>query len=560
MALMTDDEPPFLEKNNSIPNLALINTSPIEVAKLIRGLKKSHISPCGISGKFLHLISQPISNSLSRLLNNLFEIGYFPENWKIAHVTPIFKRTGSKNIKSNYRPISILPTLSKVCESVIHERLLSHCIYNNIITNRQAAYLKGDSTITQLLYLVHQIRTSWGKGNIAQGSFLDISAAFDKVWHLGLIAKLEQIGISDTFLILFKSYLSDRKQCTVVDGIKSNMLDIKAGVPQGSRLGPLLFIIYINDIVDGLESDILIFADDCSLLACGKDPTETAEQLNRDLHKISMWAEKWKVKFNAGKSKDLIFSNKILNNSPPLVFNDNVIERVNTHRHLGVYLSSTLDWSVQVNDVCLKASRKLSVLRNVKFLKRNTLDLLYKIIVRSVIDYALPVYANNLRLTELARLDRLQYKAGKLVCGALHYTSRDKLNNELGWENFQHRIKFLGLCLFQKIHLHETRPLVRSCMSKLDYEKKYLTRTKVGYSPYPYFGNKYSNSFFPYMSKLWNNLDVSIQVMLLPDFKLQLKKELKPMKYKHFSKGSKLGNSLLSRIRLNRSDLNFAQV
>ena len=393
--------------------------------------------------------------------------------------------------------------------------------------------------------------------NIAHGCFLDISAAFDKVWHLGLIAKLEQIGISDAFLILFKSYLSDRKQCTVVDGIKSNMLDIKAGVPQGSRLGPLLFIIYINDIVDGLESDILIFADDCSLLACGKDPTETAEQLNRDLYKISMWADKWKVRFNAGKSKDLIFSNKILNNSPPLVFNDNVIERVNTHRHLGVYLSSTLDWSVQVNDVCLKASRKLSVLRNVKFLKRNTLDLLYKIIVRSVIDYALPVYANNLKLTELARLDRLQYKAGKLVCGALHYTSRDKLNNELGWENFQYRMKFLGLCLFQKIHLHKTRPLVRSCMSKLDYEKKYLTRTKVGYSPYPYFGNKYSNSFFPYMSKLWNNLDVSIQVMLLPDFKLQLKKELKPIKYKHFSKGSKLGNSLLSRIRLNRSDLNL---
>ena len=131
---------------------------------------------------------------------------------------------------------------------------------------------------------------------------MDISAAFDKVWHRGLIAKLEQIGISDTLLTLFKSYLCDRKQCTVVDDFKSNMLDIKAGVPQGSRLGPLLFIIYINDIIDGLESDILIFADDCSLLACGKDPAETAEQLNRDLQKISMWAQKWKVKFNAGKS------------------------------------------------------------------------------------------------------------------------------------------------------------------------------------------------------------------------------------------------------------------
>ena len=122
------------------------------------------------------------------------------------------------------------------------------------------------------------------------------------------------------------------------------MLEIQAGVPQGSRLGPLLFLIYINDIVDGLESEILIFADDCSLLASGKDPTETVEILNRDLNKISLWANRWKVTFNALKSKDLIFSNKCLNNSPPLVFNSNIIERVNNHRHLGVHLSSSLDW------------------------------------------------------------------------------------------------------------------------------------------------------------------------------------------------------------------------
>ena len=176
----------------------------------------------------------------------LFEIGHFPDQWKIAHITPIFKRSGSKDSKLNYRPISILPTLSKITESVIHERLLSHCIYHKIISDRQAAYLKGDSTITQLLYLVHNIRTSWGKYQISHGCFLDISAAFDKVWHNGLIAKLEQIGITGTLLQLFKSYLLDRKQCTVVDRVKSSFIDIKAGVPQGSRLGPLLFIIYMG--------------------------------------------------------------------------------------------------------------------------------------------------------------------------------------------------------------------------------------------------------------------------------------------------------------------------
>ena len=109
-----------------------------------------------------------------------------------------------------------------------------------------------------------------------------------------------------------------------------------------------------------------------------------------------------------------------------------LINRVNTHRHLGVYFTSNLDWSLQINDICLRANKKLSVLRKVKYLKRNTLDLLYKLTVRSVIDYALPVYSNNLKLTDLARLDRIQYRAAKLVTGALHFTNKDKLNNELG--------------------------------------------------------------------------------------------------------------------------------
>ena len=292
------DDPPFLQKFENIPNLDKINTSPIETAKLIRGLKKSHMSQCRVPGKFLSMISQPISYSFSKLLNNLFEIGYFPDLWKIAHITPIYKRSGHKNDKANFRPISILPTLSKVCESVIHERLLSHCMENNIISERQAAYLKGDSTMSQLLYIVHFIRSNWGKKNIVQGAFLDISAAFDKVWHKGLIAKLYQIGISGSFINLFTSYLLNRKQCVIIEGVKSGLAEIKAGVPQGSRLGPLLFIIFINDIVDNIESEILLFEDDTTLLASGKDPAETSEILNRDLQKISDWAKNWKVKFN----------------------------------------------------------------------------------------------------------------------------------------------------------------------------------------------------------------------------------------------------------------------
>ena len=163
--------------------------------------------------------------------------------------------------------------------------LIKHCIEHDIISDRQAAYLKGDSTISKLVYIVHYIRSKWGHSKVVQGAFLDISAAFDKVWHKGLIAKLSQIGIDGILLDLLTSYLANRKQCVVVDGVKSSMLEVKAGVPQGSRLGPLLFLKYINDIVNDIESEIMIFADDTTLLASGTDPTETASQLNRDLSK-----------------------------------------------------------------------------------------------------------------------------------------------------------------------------------------------------------------------------------------------------------------------------------
>ena len=216
-----------------------------------------------------------------------------------------------------------------------------------------------------------------------------------------------------------------------------------------------------------------------------------------------------------------------------------------------------MDWSRQIHETCLKANRKLAVLRNVKQLKRKTLDLLYKVTVRSVIDYALPIYANTLKQTELARLERVQYRAAKLVTGALHFTSQEKLNIELGWETIKKRIEFLGLSLFHKIHLHETRPLVRKCLTALDFEKRYEVRSKGGYLPYPKYGDKFRNSFFPFISKLWNNLSPSTQSKDLIDFKLQLRVDMKPSKIKCFSNGSKIGNSLLTRFRTGRTYLNL---
>ena len=215
-----------------------------------------------------------------------------------------------------------------------------------------------------------------------------------------------------------------------------------------------------NDIIDNIESDILLFADDTSLLVSGKNPEETALILNNDLKKISNWVNKWKVIFIADKSEEIIFSQKIVTSSAPLSLNGEPVKRVNTHKHLGVYLTYNLDWSIQVHNVCLKANRKLAILRSAKMLKRNTLDLLYKLTVRSCIDYALPVYYHSLRVTEKAKSSKIQYTAGKVVSGALHHTGKDTLNAELSWESIQVHADFLGLSVFHKIAKNVTRPLI----------------------------------------------------------------------------------------------------
>ena len=220
-------------------------------------------------------------------------------------------------------------------------------------------------------------------------------------------------------------------------------------------------------------------------------------------------------------------------------------------------MSSTLDWTKQISEVCLKANRKLAVLRSVKSLSRQTLDRLYELTVRSLIDYALPVYGNTLKQTELLRLENLQYSAAKIVAGAFNFTSRDKLNKELGWEPIKKRCDILSLNIFHKIHRYETRPLIRCCMPTPDIQQKYPSRSKGGYIPFKKLNSKFDKSFFPHTTILWNNLPKHVKCKDVVDFKLYIKTELKPPRYKHFARGNKYSNSLLTKIRVGRSELNL---
>ena len=189
--------------------------------------------------------------------------GIFPGKWKMSNVCPIHQKK-SKNDKSNYRPISLLPILSKIFEKIIFESLYSYYIKNNLLVNCQSGFIKGDSCVSQLHSITHTIHKNLDSNPslVTKGIFLDMSKAFDKVWHEGLIYKLRSYGVQSKLIYLLKDYLSNRKQRVIISGTSSSWKPIKSGVPLGSVLGPLLFLVFINDLPEHFICNPKLFADD----------------------------------------------------------------------------------------------------------------------------------------------------------------------------------------------------------------------------------------------------------------------------------------------------------
>jgi len=198
-----------------------------------------------------------------------------------------------------------------VFETTVFKRLYEFLTLNNLLTACNSEFKKLDSTVNQLINIVHMMSLALDKGKDVCMVFLDVSKAFDRVWHRGLLVKLNQLGICDPFLSWIKSYLSNRKQRVVLDGNSSDWVQIESGVPQGSVLGPLLFLVFINDLVDDLTCKVYIFADDTSLIEIVESPEQTTISLNENLLVVHEWGVKWKVDFNPSKTDELIVSKKL---------------------------------------------------------------------------------------------------------------------------------------------------------------------------------------------------------------------------------------------------------
>ena len=437
----------------------------------------------GISSYFLKLAMPFIEDSLVFLFNTSLETSQFPDSWKIARVSPIFK-DGDKTEKSNYRPISVLPVVSRLFEKLVFNQLYQYLNDNCFINSNQSGFRELHSTVTCLLKNTNDLYSGMDTGNLAGMVFVDLKKAFDTVDHQILCGKLESYGVLHRELAWFGSYLSNRVQYCRVNGVDSQIENINIGVPQGSCLGPLLFLAYINDLPRAIKnSTTSMYADDTSLCFQSKDLSRVNEALNEDLSRLDAWLISNKLSLNVAKTKSMLVSTKAKrkalnksNQNLQVNINGTELEVVSKIKLLGVLLDNSLDWKEQVQAVSLKVSRGLGILKHSKkFLPFSALTSLYTSIVEPHFQYCCSVWGCA-GTTEINRLQKLQNRAARIVTSSSFDTPSNQLIEKLGWKTINELIDIESKTMVFKSLNELAPPYLRSLFRKNSQSTSYRLR------------------------------------------------------------------------------------
>ena len=388
--------------------------------------------------------------------------------------------------------------------------------------------------------------------------FCDISKAFDRVWHPGLLAKLAKVGISGKLLEWFENYLTGRLQRVVINGQTSSWGTISAGVPQGSVLGPLLFLVYINDITEAVEhSEVRLFADDTILYLFVDNPVSNAAALNRDLQHINDWANHWLVKFSPSKTKTMTLTRKRKKKVfPKLYMSGTPLNEVTSHKHLGVTLSKDLSWNSHIEDVVSRASQSLDVLNALKHkLDRCTLEKLYNAFIRSKLEYANIVF-DNCSEQQADLLENIQYRAAKIVSGAIHRVSHSVVYAELGWDSLKERRRKQRLKVFFKASNDETPAYFTNVIPEQNVNEQYDLRNNDDLVAFRSKSKSFERSFFPQSTSDFNSLPARIKsCSTTEEFMRELTKDReKPPQW--YLVGDRQHNCLHTKLRMLCSPLN----
>lgn len=400
------------------PNTIYMNpVTPHEISLILTSLKKSSPGVDGIHPKIIPPLSEIISVPLAHIFNSCLEQSVVPSEIKIARVTPVPK-SGDLRLLQNYRPISVLPVFAKVFEKLVYNRIYNFLNQNNIFNSNQFGFRKGFSTEMAIATTVETITNALDRGDNVIGVLLDLKKAFDTVNFEVLFKKLNHIGIRGNALKLLKSYLTNRQQSVGIEDIKSSFKQIKCGVPQGSNLGPLLFLIYINDLPNTLNSSFpIMYADDTNIFSAGSNINEIENNLNRDLASLELWLRANKLTLNLNKTYSIFFT---LNNSnktykPTVKINNVILECVTTTNFLGVRIDQDLSWSSHISHVANKISKSIGILKKIaKYVNNSTLRLLYFSFIHPYFNYCLLIWGNAAQV-HMNRLFLLQKRAIRII-------------------------------------------------------------------------------------------------------------------------------------------------
>ena len=561
---------PTLSSNNDtgatpVPTLRKIVTSEREVLNFLNSLDPNKSTgPDNIPVKLLKFTAVIIAEPLCKLYNKSLALGIYPSKFKEANIKPIFKNKGSPADITCYRPISLLSSLSKVFEKIVHKHIYNHLLKHCLLTDKQSGYRQGHSAEQQLLYLSHNLYRSLDSGRDFTAIYLDISKYFDKIWHTGLLHKCNHdFGITDSLLDWLNSYLSNRRQRVRIQDSFSSEQIINAGCPQGSVLGPLLALIYLDGLSTRTKNDVLFFADDVSLYASHTttDIASTQLSLQNDLDEIHRYGKEWLITFNTNKTVQQTFSYKQQHTPPTLTFGGDLIPIHDDHTHLGLTFSKDLRFHTHVNDICKKVNKTLIPLYPIaQYIPRDILDQIYKTYARPHFDLYDTVYDGHITVHDTHRLETLQNRAGRLVTGALFRTSTDKLLQELGWDKLRTRRHIHKLTLYHTFNdSHNATPnYIKSIMPATRVQSTGKTlRNASSHTIQPTRTTSYQSSFFPSTGKHWNRLPQSLRSLPRNSFKRAITRRLgmsnPPM---YFKLGSKTGNIIHTRLRTGMSCLN----
>ena len=494
-------------------SIYLFPTTEQETKKIIRSLKsKSSSGYDGISNILLKAIAPEITSPLTAIFNKSFKEGKFPDKMKIAEVLPLYKSKGQKDIMNNYRPVSLLPVISKVLEKLVHRRVNSFLRNKLLLFDSQFGFRTNHSTIDAVLEFIGKVIKGFDKGEKTLAVFLDLSKAFDTLPHEILLQKLENFGVRGRALDWFKSYLADRKMYVKLNGTRSNIVPSgEYGVPQGSVLGPLCFIMATNDLAITLKKcKSILFADDTTVYVTHKNLRHLKESIKHDLEIMVDWFKANKLTLNLDKTSFVLFQppgKKDVEEDVQLSVGNVQISRERVVKFLGLFLDENLHFDRHVKHVCGKLSKNIYMLRNVMHLiPKWALRTLYFSYIQNNFTYGISIWGPLISKSNLKRIRTLQKKALRTIDHAKYNACTVGLCKKMKILLIDDIIDMeLSKISYKYVRNSLPKP-VKNLFQANDYHHGYMTRHRQNPRIQKHSGSTFNKSFLCRAPSIWSSL------------------------------------------------------